>query len=92
MVNIIIKHYLNKRLKPHLINEVIKYPVYVRVTYLRKNHKIKSQWINYPISEFEFKHDKRIKKIIEYETQIINEILTNGKNPESANLISRLRE
>lgn len=91
MVKITIKHYLNTKLKPHLIMGVLKYPVYVRVTYGRKNSRFTSQWINYPISEKEFETNKTILDLVEYETQIINEILTNGKNPENANLISRLR-
>ena len=91
MVNIIVKHYLNKKLKPHFINGEIKYPLYIRVTFGRKNSRISSQWLAFPISDNEFENDKRIKKIIDYENQIIKEILTNGKNPESANLISRLR-
>ncbi len=89
MGKIIIKHYLNKTLKPSLMKGVFKYPVYVRVTYNRMNHKLKSQWINYPVSESEF-GKTAIKKIAEYETNIITTILEYEKEIDKINITSRL--
>ena len=91
MAKITIKHYLNTRLKPLIVDGVLKYTVYVRVTYDRKNNRFTSQWINYPISENELEISEIIGNLVKYETRIINEILTNAKYPESINLISRLR-
>lgn len=90
MLNIIVKHYLNKRLKPLNINGLEKYPVYIRVTYARKNHKINSTWIVHKLSEYEFENDLKIQQIKEYESDLIKDILTNGKDIDNVNLRSRL--
>lgn len=90
MGKITVKHYLNKRLKPTYYNEQIQYPVYVRVTYERKNHKIKSEWIVHPLSEKEFTTDKSKLNLMEYEKNIITKIIENDKDKSNIDVSSRL--
>jgi len=75
MAKITVKHYLNTRLKPLLVGEVVKYPVYVSANYKGHDHKFKSIWIKNRLSETEFQDNKTIKELIEYEKNIINEIV-----------------
>ena len=75
MAKITVKHYLNSRLKPLLVGEVVKYPVYVSANYKGHDHKFKSIWIKNRLSETEFQDNKTIKELIEYEKNIINEIV-----------------
>ena len=90
MGKITVSHYLNKRLKPRTINGLDIYPVYIRVTYGRKNHKIKSVWIVHELSDFEFSNDLKISKLKDYESKLILNILANGTNIENINISSRL--
>jgi hypothetical protein len=60
MRKITIKHYLNKRLSRSVRNGIVEYHVYVRVSYGRKNERIKSDWIVHPCSEYDFENDKYI--------------------------------
>jgi len=78
------------RLKPHLINDVIKYPVYIRVTFKRENQRFASQWINYPLTENEFNNTQRIKDLCNYEKSIIEFIIDSSKNIDEINISSRL--
>lgn len=77
-VNVKITHYLNKRLKPTLIKNVLEYPVYVRVSYGRNNDRIKSDWFVHPCSEYDFENDKHILELKQYESEIISDILKNS--------------
>ncbi len=90
MAKITVKHYLNTRLKPLLVGEVVKYPIYVRVTFKRENHKIKSLWIQNHLSEYEFENDKKVKELIEYEKNIITEIIIIEREAENIPLNNRL--
>jgi len=74
-VNVKIIHYLNKRLKESKRNGVLEYPVYVRVSYGRKNERVKSDWIVHPCSEYDFENDKYLLELKQYESEIISEIL-----------------
>lgn len=49
MSKITVKHYLNKDLKPQIINGISEFPVYVQVIYNRNNYKFKSEndWFEY---------------------------------------------
>jgi len=91
MTKVVIKHYLNKRLKPHLIDNVLKHPVYVRVAYGRKNYRFASQWVNFRVSETEFEDDKEILETLDYEKRVILEIIEMAMYSESINIPSRLR-
>lgn len=78
MANITVAHYLNKKLKPttgvgEYKNE-LAFPVYIRISYGRKNQRIKSCWIHFDVTEREFKTGKRVREVIEYETSIIYDI------------------
>lgn len=75
MIKVTVTHYLNKKLKPSLgvglyTNE-FAYPVYIRISFGRKNLRIKSRWIHFDVSEKEFETDKRIQEVKEYEASII---------------------
>lgn len=87
--NYTIVHYLNKRLKPSVVNGVLEYPVYVRVSYERKNERIKSDWIVHTCSDYNFENDKQILDLKKYETEIITDILRDSKD-EHFNLSARL--
>ena len=76
MAKITVKHYLNTRLKPLLVGEVVKYPVYISVNVEGFDHQIKSVWIKNRLSQMEFKYDQNIKTLIEYEKKIIIESFT----------------
>jgi len=90
MAKITVKHYLNTRLKPLLIGEVVKYPVYVRVTFGRENHKIKSLWIPNHISEYEFENDRRVLNLIDYEKNMITDIIIIERESPNIQLSNRL--
>ena len=75
MGKITVKHYLNKRLRASFFNNALEYPVYVRVSYGRKNERIKSDWIVHPCSEYDFENNEHIIKLKEYESEIINDII-----------------
>jgi hypothetical protein len=87
--NIKITHYLNKRLKATQRYGVLEYPVYIRVSYGRKNERVKSDWIVHPCSEFDFEDDKYILELNQYENEIIKYIL-KGHDDEYFNLSARL--
>lgn len=78
MANITVVHYLNKKLKPTAgvgkYKNELAYPVYIRISYGRKNQRIKSCWIHFDVTEREFEEDKRVQEVIEYETSIIYDI------------------
>lgn len=84
MIKVIITHYLNKKLKPSLGVGLYKnefaYPVYIRISFGRKNLRIRSQWIHFDVSEKEFETDKRIQEIKECETSIIYDIFKYQSN------------
>lgn len=75
-------HYLNKRLKPSFRNGAVEYPVYVRVSYGRKNERLKSVWIIHPCSENDFMNDSRIIELMTYESEIINDIIQSANNDD----------
>lgn len=87
-INIV--HYLNKRLKPSHVNGQLEYPVYVRVSYDRKNERVKSVWINHTCSENDFQHDKRIVALKQYEAEIIEDIINFKDDKTHIVLKSRL--
>ena len=82
-------HYLNKKLKASERNGILEYPVYVRVSYGRKNERIKSDWIVHPCSEYDFENDKHISELKQYENDIIRDILKRS-NDEHFYLSARL--
>ncbi|WP_321287822.1 hypothetical protein [uncultured Sunxiuqinia sp.] len=90
MGKINIKHYLNKQVKPSIIKGIEKYPVYVRASFGRKNERFRSVWLYNSVSEKEFAN-RDIKKIIDYEKDIISDILVNNDEVENVNLKSRLQ-
>jgi len=92
MAKIIVKHYLNTKLKPHIIDGVLKYPVYVRATFLRQNQRFVSEWINYLISEVEFENDQRIINLCNYEKSIIQYVIESGRKIETINIKSRISQ
>ena len=87
-INIV--HYLNKRLKPSHVNGQLEYPVYVRVSYDRKNERVKSVWLNYTCSENDFHNDKRIIALKQYEAEIIEDIINSNDDKTSIVLKARL--
>lgn len=89
MEKVTIQHYLNKRLKPSPNGDLLEYPVYVRVSYGRKNERLKSEWIIHPCSDFDFENNKGLLDLIEYEAKIIRFIFEIKKDG-SFNLSSRL--
>lgn len=90
MKKITIQHYLNKKLKHSVRNGITEYSVYVRVSYGRKNERIKSDWIMHPCSEYDFENNKQILELKQYESDIITDILKNNDN-EKFNLSARLQ-
>lgn len=87
-----ITHYLNKKLKPRLIDNTLKYPVYVRVSYGRNNERIKSEWIDNPVSEIEFEDNEFLQNLKNYEREIIADILEDGNTSiKDMYLAARLR-
>lgn len=89
MGKITIKHYLNTNLKPSYSNGVLEYPVYFRVSHNRKNERIKSDWIVHSCSESDFANDIHIAQLIEYETDIISDIIEKAGDKDF-NLRARL--
>jgi hypothetical protein len=89
-LNIIVRHYLNKRLKPLIVNGIEKFPVYVRVTYARKNHKINSIWLNHKLSDFEFVNDTKVQTSKSYEAELIKDIISNGLKLDDLSISSRI--
>lgn len=81
MAKISVTHYLNKRLKPSYgigkYQNELAYPIYIRISYGRKNQRIRSQWLHFDATEREFANDLRIQEIIKYETEIIEDVLNN---------------
>lgn len=73
MGKITIKHYLNKRLK----QKNGCYPVYVKVTYKRKNTNFKSTFL-YSLYENEFDNDQVIQKLKYTEVNLIEFIVKIG--------------
>src|SRR5687767_11185523 len=87
MSKITIKHYLNTKLKGTEENNVVLYPIYVQITYNRKNTNFSSEYdrkfsINTNIDELKeslvigniFKEEERvIRDIILYESSLRNE-------------------
>lgn len=59
------KYYLNKNLKPKVVDGIEKYPVYFRFNLNGSNHRIKSQLIDYLATEEELDN---------YENKMIDEI------------------
>ena len=88
--NFKITHYLNKRLKESKRNGILEYPVYVRVSYGRKNERVKSAWIVHPCSEYDFENNKYILELKQYENEIIRDILKRHDD-EHFILSTRLR-
>lgn len=68
-MNLPIKYYLNKRLKPKIIDFKEHYPVYFRFNFGGTNHQIKSQLIGYLNNENELNN---CKSEIERESSYIN--------------------
>ena len=91
MENTIVKHYLNKKLRPKVIKNELTYPVYVRVSCGRKNDRFKSQWIIHTCSEHDFYNNKEIIDLINYETYIISDILSMVNNIEKISIKVLLR-
>lgn len=89
MGKITVKHYLNTNLKPSYRNNTLEYPVYFRVSHNRKNERIKSDWVVHPCSEYDFANDIHIAKLIEYETDIISDIIEMARDSDF-NLRARL--
>lgn len=78
MIKVTVTHYLNKKLKPtHGVGIYAgepAYPVYIRISFGRKNQRIKSKWINFDATEKEFEIDNRIQEIKAYEAAVISDI------------------
>lgn len=89
MGKITVKHYLNKRLRPSFINGVFEYPVYLRVSYGRKNERVKSDWIVHTCSEHDFHNDIHIIELKQYESEIVSDIVKQAGDKEF-NLSARL--
>ena len=75
MGKITVEHYLNEKLKPLFRKGALEYSVYLRVSYARRNERIKSRWIVHPCSENDFINDKHIVELKKYESEIINNII-----------------
>ena len=86
MLKVSVKHYINKKLKYSMGVGIYEgepaYPVYIRISYGRKNQRIKSLWIHHDVTEKEFEKDERVKRIIKYESDIIEYIFSNQLNDE----------
>ena len=84
MLKVSVKHYINKKLKYSMGVGIYEgepaYPVYIRISYGRKNQRIKSLWIHHDVTEKEFEKDERVKRIIKYESDIIEYIFSNQLN------------
>lgn len=76
MVKIKTKYYLNKRLKPKIIDYQEHYPVYYRFNLEGSNHQIKSQLIDYLKDESELSN---FEKEIEKEALYLNTLINNFK-------------
>ncbi len=86
MGKITVKHYLNKRLKPKKINGILTFLVYISANYAGTDHQIRSQWFRERISEHEFLNDESINKLLEYEKEIVNEIILMNNENDTHNL------
>lgn len=86
MLKVSVKHYINKQLKYSMgvgnYEGEPAYPVYIRISYGRKNQRIKSLWIHHDVTEKEFENDERVKRIIKYESDIIEYIFSNQLNDD----------
>ena len=76
MIKIKTKYYLNKRLKPKIIDYQEHYPVYYRFNLEGSNHQIKSQLIDYLKDESELSN---FEKEIEKEALYLNTLINNFK-------------
>jgi len=71
MGKITVKHYLNTRLRPIEINKELTFPVYIRVSFGRRNARISSRWIPHSQSERAMESDKTIIDLMNYESGAI---------------------
>lgn len=89
MSKITVKHYLNNKLKPEIEDKKEKYPVYVRVTHERKNLRFRSVICPNYYTEKEVLSSSTIK-LLDYETEIINFIITKNLKNENESLVDVL--
>lgn len=86
MIKVTVKHYINKRLKYSMgVGDYYgepAYPVYIRISYGRKNQRIRSLWIHHDVTEREFEVDDRVKRISKYESDIIEYIFAHQLNDD----------
>lgn len=73
---ITVSHYLNNKLKPELINEVEKFPLYIRVSANRSNKRMRSILLFGYYSEIDLL-EKDNKYLIDRETKYIRFIIEN---------------
>ncbi|MBC5839204.1 hypothetical protein [Flavobacterium muglaense] len=73
-IKITVKHYINDKLKANGFSERKKYPIYVRVSFLRKNFRFRSTFLKWYYTESDFEITEN-KKVMDYETEIINFIV-----------------
>lgn len=78
---ITIQHYLNDKLKADRFSEKKIYPVYVRVSFLRKNFRFRSVLLRDYYSDLDFDIIKN-KKIMEYEKEIITFAIRENEDIE----------
>lgn len=77
MSKLTIKHYRNTLYENPNSGRA---PIYVRVTYKRKSNNFLSYYVNFPINEDTFEHDRDALKRIEYETSMIKFIMDSAKS------------
>jgi hypothetical protein len=76
---ITVKHYLNDKLKANGFTERKKFPIYVRVSFLRKNFRFRSTFLKWYYSDIDFEDIDNLKAM-QYETEIINFIVTKNED------------
>lgn len=71
MGKITVKHYLNKKLKPRVLDGDYYYRVYVRVTFSRQNQRFPSVWVEQVMTEDIFNNSQGAKDDMIYESKNI---------------------
>lgn len=75
MRKITIEHYLNKKLKPrYFVSDLPCFPLYVRVSYGRRNERFKSVWITEYYNDEDIQRED-IRALIDFESKVIKSLI-----------------